>query len=110
VHWFGLAGLGHARLACVVPTVNPPVQLPMPVERCICMCLWLLRFNQFADLFHIFWDLNNAYCKSCRSSIVHSNCFFPYKSGFLMVFVLFVSVKHIVMFGISFKILEHVVY
>jgi hypothetical protein len=51
----GLAGLGHARLACVVPTVNPPVQLPMPVERCICMWLWLLRFNQPADLFDNYW-------------------------------------------------------
>jgi len=46
------AGLGHVMLAFVVRTVNPPVHLPMPVERCICICLWLLRFNQSTYLFH----------------------------------------------------------
>lgn len=48
----GQAGLSHVRLAFVVPTMNSPVHLPMPVDRCICICLWLLRFNQSADLFH----------------------------------------------------------
>ena len=49
-------------------------------------------------------------CKSCSTSIIHSNCFLPYKPGFLLVFELFVSEKHIVIFGISFKTLEHVVF
>jgi hypothetical protein len=48
----GQVGLGHVRLAFVVPTVNPPVHLPTPVERCICICLWVLKFNQSACLFH----------------------------------------------------------
>jgi len=46
------AGFSHVRLAFVVPTVNSPVHFPMPVDRCIFICLWLLRFNQSAHLFH----------------------------------------------------------
>lgn len=42
-------------------------------------------------------------CKSCSTSIVHSNCFLPCKPGFLLVFELLVSEKHIVIFGISFR-------
>jgi len=42
-------------------------------------------------------------CKSCSTSIVHSNCFLSCKPGFLLVFELLVSVKHIVIFGISFR-------
>ena len=49
-------------------------------------------------------------CKSCSTSIICSNCFLPYKPGFLLVFELFVSDKHIVIFGISFRTLEHVVF
>jgi hypothetical protein len=49
-------------------------------------------------------------CKSCSTSIIRSNCFLPYKSGILLVFELFVSEKHIVIFGISFKTLEYVVF
>ena len=42
-------------------------------------------------------------CESSSTSVIRSNCFLPYKSGFLLVFELFVSEKHIVIFGISFK-------
>jgi hypothetical protein len=49
-------------------------------------------------------------CKSCSTSIICSNCFLPYKPGFLSVSELFISEKHIVIFGVSFKTLEHVVF
>jgi hypothetical protein len=50
----GQVGLSHVRLAFVVPTMNSPVHFPMPVDRCIFICiyLWLLRFNQSAHLLH----------------------------------------------------------
>jgi len=57
-------------------------------------------------------DMNNMHvyniatiliCKSCSTSIVHSNCFLPCKPGFLLVFELLVSVKHMIIFGMSFR-------